>query len=94
MGRPKIAIVLSTTRLGRFGDKPAEWILKLASKREAAEFESVDLRDYPLPFFAEAMSPAWAPAKHEIARRWASKVDEADGFIFVTGNTTTGSPPS
>src|ERR1700720_2347994 len=49
MAMPKIAIIVSTTREGRFGDKPAQWIFRLAKARGAADFEIVDLRDYPLP---------------------------------------------
>jgi len=50
---PKIAIIISGTRQTRFGDKPAKWLLDIASKRQDMEFELVDLRDFPLPFFDE-----------------------------------------
>jgi NAD(P)H-dependent FMN reductase len=38
------------------------------------------------------MSPAWAPPKNEIAQRWAKKVAELDGFIFVTAEYNHGMP--
>jgi NAD(P)H-dependent FMN reductase len=47
------------------------------------EFEIVDLRDYPLPFF-EGASPFYVPVSNEIAQRWGKKVAELDGYIFVT----------
>ncbi len=81
---PRIGIVLSTTRPGRFADRVAEWLLNLAQQRTDATFELVDLRDYPLPFFEETRSPAWGPLENEVARRWSAKVDELDGFVFVT----------
>ena len=84
MSIPRIAIVISTTRQGRFADRPAQWIADLARAKGGAEYEILDLRDYPLPFFNEAMSPAWAPPKDEAAQRWAKKVAEFDGFIFIT----------
>ena len=92
MSKPRIGIVISTTRMGRFADKPVEWLWNLASKRSDMEFEIVDLRKYPLPFFDEPMSPAWAPPKNEIAQRWAKKVAELDGFIFVTAEYNHGVP--
>jgi NAD(P)H-dependent FMN reductase len=84
MGKPRIGIVISTTRQGRFGDKPAAWIRDLAAARGDLEVEIVDLRDYPMPFFDEPGSPLWMPPKDEAALRWGRKVAELDGFIFVT----------
>ena len=82
--KPKIGIVISSTREGRFGDKPAKWIRELAAKRGDFHVELIDLRDYPMPFFAEAASPAFMPPTNEVARKWAAKVNSLDGFIFVT----------
>lgn len=84
MTKLKIAIIVGTTRQGRFADRPVQWIFDLAGKRGHAAFEIVDLRDYPMPFFDELISPAWAPPKNEVAQTWARKVAEFDGFIFVT----------
>jgi NAD(P)H-dependent FMN reductase len=94
MSKPRIGIgiVISTTRQGRFGDRPAAWIRELAAGRTDMEFELVDLRDYPLPFFDEPASPMWAPPKNEVAQRWARKVAELDGFIFVTAEYNHGVP--
>lgn len=82
--KPKIGVVISTTREGRFGDKPAKWIAGLAARRGDLDVEIIDLVDYPMPFFEEATSPAYAPPANAVARKWAAKVDSLDGFIFVT----------
>lgn len=82
--KPKIGVVISSTRDGRFGDRPAKWIAELAARRGDFDVEIVDLVDYPMPFFAEATSPAYAPPANEVARKWAAKVESLDGFIFVT----------
>jgi len=82
--RPKIGIVISSTRDSRFGEKPARWIHELATKRGDIDAEVVDLRDFPMPFFAEAASPAYAAPANAMARAWAEKVASLDGFIFVT----------
>ena len=57
---PKVGIIISSTRPNRFADHPARWIFERASKRNSFEVEMLDLRDYPMPFFEEVASPAWA----------------------------------
>jgi NAD(P)H-dependent FMN reductase len=92
MSKPRIGIVISTTREGRFGDKPAAWVRDIAAARGDLAVEIVDLRDYPMPLFQEAASPAYVPPKDEAARRWGQKVAELDGFIFVTAEYNRGPP--
>lgn len=84
MAQPKIAIIISSTRETRFGEKPTQWIYDIASKRSDIDVEILDLRDFPLPFFDEVASNAWAPSKNKVAQRWQQKVAEFDGYIFVT----------
>ncbi|WP_425144717.1 NADPH-dependent FMN reductase [Deinococcus sp.] len=81
---PKIAIIISSTRATRFADKPAKWLKDIVSQRQDAEYELLDLRDYPMPFFDEVASNAWAPTQNEVALRWQKKVAEFDGYIFLT----------
>ncbi len=83
MSKPKIGVVIGSTRPNRFGDKPATWIAEIAKARGDLDIEIVDLRDYPLPFFEEERSPAWGPSTGEVAQRWQKKVAELDGFIFT-----------
>lgn len=82
--KPQIGIILSTTRQNRFADQPANWLLNLAATRTDASFELVDLRDYPMPFFEEAMSPAYVPPANPDAQRWGAKMASLDGYVFVT----------
>ena len=84
MNLPHVAIIIGSTRDGRFGDKPANWIQDIARLRDDLTFELVDLRDHPLPFFNEAMPPVMAPAKSDAAVRWAQLLATFDGFIVVT----------
>jgi NAD(P)H-dependent FMN reductase len=81
---PRIGVILSTTRTGRFADRPTEWLMKIANQRTDAIFEVVDLRDYPMPFFDEPRSPMIIPPKNEVAIRWGRKLAELDGFVFIT----------
>lgn len=84
MTQPRIGIIVGSTRAGRFADKPVTWIHGLAEQRNDMRFEIVDLRDHPLPFFAEAMSPAYAAPQNEHAVAWANRLAQFDGFIVVT----------
>ena len=58
MSKPKIGIIIGSTRPGRFADAPAAWIADLAKARGDIDVETLDLRDYPMPFFNEAGGPA------------------------------------
>ena len=84
MTTPRIAIIISSTREARFGDKPAKWIYDIAAQRSDIAVELLDLRDFPLPFFDEVASNAYVPSTNEVAQRWQKKVAEFDGFIFIT----------
>jgi len=84
MSKLKIGIIIGSTRDTRFGEKPARWMLDLASKREEIEAELIDLRDYDLPLFNEVSSNAWQESQDPKARAWQKKIGEMDGFIFVT----------
>jgi NAD(P)H-dependent FMN reductase len=82
--RPKIGIIISTTRPGRFADIPTDWLFNIAKERTDADFEIVDLRDYPMPFFEERAPLHQAPPQNEVALRWGKKIASLDGYIFVT----------
>jgi NAD(P)H-dependent FMN reductase len=81
----KIKVIIGTTREGRFGDKPARWILDLLKKKEGVEAELLDLRDYPMPFFNEPASPNYkqAPYADKAVAAWTAKIAEADGFVMT-----------
>ena len=83
MSKPKIAIIVGSTRPTRFADIPAQWILAQAQAHGQVDAEIVDLRDFPLPFFDEVASNAWAPSQNAVAVAWKKKIAEFDGYIFV-----------
>ena len=60
MSTLKIKVIVGSSRANRFSEKPASWIFDLATKRADLDVELLDLRDYPLPFFEEAMPPGLA----------------------------------
>ncbi|NSZ60017.1 NAD(P)H-dependent oxidoreductase (plasmid) [Agrobacterium tumefaciens] len=81
--RPKIAVIIGSTRPTRLADKPAQWILKQAQARGDIDVEIVDLRDHALRFFDEAASNLWMPSQDLEAVRWQETIGRFDGYIFV-----------
>lgn len=94
MSKPKIGIIIGSTRDHRFGEKPANWMLDLAAKRDEIDAELIDLKDYGLPFFNEDSSNAWQASKDPKALVWQDKIREMDGFIFVTSEYNRSIPAS
>lgn len=81
--KPRIALIIGSTRPTRFADKPAQWMLKQAQARDDMEVEVVDLRDFSLPFFDERASNMWMPSQNPEAIRWQQTIARFDGYIFV-----------
>jgi NAD(P)H-dependent FMN reductase len=80
----RIGIILGSTRPNRNGEQVAKWVYDIASRRSDAEFELVDLRDYPLPHLDEPLPPSMGQYQNEHTRQWADKIASFDGFIMVT----------
>ena len=83
MAKPKLALVIGTTRTHRFGDIAANWMLAQAKARADIEVELVDLRSFDLPFFNEMATNAYMPSTDPKAVAWQAKVGGFDGYIFV-----------
>lgn len=81
--KPRIALIIGSTRPARFADTPAQWMLKQAEARGDMDVELIDLRDHPLPFFDEVASNMWRPSENPEAIRWQQTVARFDGYIFV-----------
>lgn len=88
---PHILVVFGSTRQGRQGDKVVRWLMSRLHGRPDATVELVDLRELALPFFDAAAGPAYG-AVMAAALGWAERVDDADGFIFVTPEYNHGYP--
>jgi NAD(P)H-dependent FMN reductase len=80
----RIGIILGSTRPNRNGEQVANWVLDNATRRDDAEFELVDLRDYPLPHLDEPMPPSMGQYQQQHTKQWADKIASFDGFVIVT----------
>lgn len=80
----KIAVILGSTREHRNGAAVAAWILEQAQSRTGADYELVDLRDHPLPFFDEPMGPSMQASDRPEIVAFGQVIAGYDGFVFVT----------
>jgi len=94
MSTLRIKVIVGSTRANRFSEKPAQWIFDAARKRADLDVELLDLRDYPLPFFEEAMPPGMAKDGYTNPAivKWRDKIREGDGFIICTPEYNHGYP--
>ncbi len=90
----KIKVIVGSTRPNRFSEQAAQWIFNKATQSKALEVELLDLRDYPLPFFEEALPPGLAKDNyaHPVVSKWREKIREADGFIIASPEYNHGYP--
>jgi NAD(P)H-dependent FMN reductase len=80
----RIAVILGSTRPGRRGDQVARWVMEQARHRSDAEFELIDLVDYPLRHLDEPLPPSMGQYQNGHTRNWAATIGRFDGFVFVT----------
>jgi len=85
MDKLNVKIILGSTRPGRFSEKVGAWILEIAKARPDLNVELLDLRDYPMPFFNEAMSPNYKkePYTEPSVVKWTAKIAEGEAYIMV-----------
>ena len=80
----KIGIIIGSTRPGRKAEAVARWVHGIAAKRSDATYELVDIAEFDLPLLDEPVPPSMGQYSKEHTRRWASKIAQYDGFVFVT----------
>jgi NAD(P)H-dependent FMN reductase len=84
----RLNIIIGTVRPGRAADPVARWVAERATEHGAFAVEILDLRDWPLPHFAEGIEtigdfsdPTYSDP---MVRAWNQKQKEADAVIFIT----------
>jgi NAD(P)H-dependent FMN reductase len=82
----KLGIIVGTTRSGRVTPNQAKWVANTANQMDDVETEIVDLKDYPMPFFDEPVSPRYNPNRKIDPRvqKWLDKINEFDAYVFAT----------
>jgi NAD(P)H-dependent FMN reductase len=85
---PTLHIIIGSTRPDRAADSVASWVADRARNHPAFTVEVLDLRDWPLPFFAETRETVGDfanPTYHDpIVKRWNAKIRAGDAYLFIT----------
>ena len=88
----RIAIILGSTRPGRNGEAVSQWIYGIAKKRNDADFELVDIKDFTLPLLDEPVPPSMGRYSQEHTRTWSAKIASFDAYVFITAEYNHGIP--
>jgi NAD(P)H-dependent FMN reductase len=92
--RPKLNIVICSTRPGRVGPTIARWFHQVALDHDGFDVVLVDLAAIDLPLYDEPNHPQRQNYRHDHTKAWAASVASADAFVFVTPEYNYGTPPS
>jgi NAD(P)H-dependent FMN reductase len=88
----RLAVIIGSTRPGRIGEPVGHWVYEIAHKRNDAEFELIDIRDFNLPLLDDAVPPSMGKYSKPHTKAWAAKIDSFDAFVFVTAEYNHGIP--
>jgi NAD(P)H-dependent FMN reductase len=84
----KLLVIVGSTRPTRAADLVLPWLTEKVTRHGAFDAEIVDLRDWPLPIFAEhfgTIGDFSDPAYSEpIVKAWNNKIKSADAYLIVT----------
>ncbi len=94
--KPRIQILVASTRPTRFADKPLAWLLDRLSTRDDIDIDVLDMRDHPLALYNLAVPPSRAPREYprEDVAALGRALDGADGYIVLTSEYNHGYPAS
>jgi len=80
----RVGIITGSTRPNRRSYDVAKWLLEIARKRNDAEYELVDIKEFELPLLDEPMPPSMGKYQQPHTKRWAAKIASLDAFVFVS----------
>lgn len=94
MARPKLHVIVGSTRPSRNGLAVAQWFTDLARKHDKFDIELVDLAEVNLPLIDEPEHPSKKKYTHEHTKKWSAQVKSADAFVFVSPEYNHGPSPA
>ncbi|HTW11148.1 MAG TPA: NAD(P)H-dependent oxidoreductase [Solirubrobacteraceae bacterium] len=84
MSKPKLLVIIASTRPGRVGRPVGDWFVQVAREHGGFEVQEADLAELNLPVLDEPKHPRLRDYQHDHTKRWSAIVDAADAFVWVT----------
>jgi NAD(P)H-dependent FMN reductase len=83
MSKPKLQVIIASTRPGRVGPVVADWFVRLVEQHGGFDVAVTDLAELALPLMDEPHHPKLAQYQHQHTKDWSAIVAGADAFVFV-----------
>jgi NAD(P)H-dependent FMN reductase len=90
--KPKLTIVIGSTRPGRAGLPIARWFAQRAAAHGGFDVTVADLAEVNLPLLDEPDHPRLRRYRHHHTKRWSEMVEASDAFVLVTPEYNYGYP--
>jgi NAD(P)H-dependent FMN reductase len=82
--RPRLMIIIASTRPGRVGLPVGQWFARQAEAQGDFVVQVVDLAELNLPFMDEPNHPRMRAYTKQHTKDWSAMVDAADAIVLVT----------
>lgn len=79
-----LQVIVGSVREGRTSIGVGRWALVQVQQRGDVTVELVDLKDWNLPMMDFRKPPAMGVYEDDLQKKWAEKIAQADGYIFVS----------
>ena len=89
---PLIGIIVASTSDGRRGGRVAAWFEAIARARDDIRCEVIDLLEWDLPWYRDAIVPPRGAYSAPETLRWAATIAPIDGFVLLTPEYNHGYP--
>lgn len=92
----KVAIITASVRSTTTGETIAKNIKAMLGKRADISVEIINLKEYSLPLYTEAIAPGDRkdPITDPVLKRWSDTIQSFDGYIIVSPEYNAGYPAS
>ncbi len=82
----KLQIIVGSVRKNSQGSKVGAWIASNAQRMSGVQAELLDLHDWDLPLYNEALPPLALGGAYtnKTGSEWAAKIASGDAYVFVT----------
>ncbi len=92
MDRPRVAVVVGSTRPSRICPDVARWARDVLGRDAQIRYELLDLAEIGLPLLDEPLKASLHRYAHEHTKRWSAIASSFDGFLFVSPQYNWGYP--